>query len=437
MGGVPHHLAVVADGMAAGHLHAVSGLDVGDGAVGGIGSILDAFLIVIVAVIPLLSQLPQDVAAVRTGGNQHRLRAVQLGVAGPGGKLTHGGAVGGDVILAGIAQEDVHGVLSDGGSRALTGAAVGGQVAGGGLRQVGHIGAGGILAQPAGPGGQVEGFAAVGEGVAPRLVVVNGQTGPSGVGVAVVQSHQPPLAVHQDELVEGVGHIALVGHHVVIAVGDGHIGLAHREGQIGLVVQPVAGLVHLMAGTHIEVAVVLVAPQAAGIKGDGGVGPPQAGLAQAVPVLVVLHHPDDLGVVVLTGVLLAENHKVVVLTGIEAAPQVQLHLQIHRGDQLEIAVVGLGYQPGIGAPFHKISLGIDDFDTLEVFHPHQVVAVLVQVGVNGHRPVAVVGAAGNGGFQGRRFCGPGRRQHGDRHGQNTQTGKQAERLSFHCSFSFS
>ena len=94
-------------------------------------------------------------------------------------------------------------------------------------------------------------------------------------------------------------------------------------------VEPVAGLVHLMAGAYIEVSVVLVAPHAAGVKGDGGIGPPQAGLAQAVPVLIVLHHPDDLGIVVLTGVLLAEDHEIVVLTGIEAAPQVQLHVQIH------------------------------------------------------------------------------------------------------------
>ena len=90
----------------------------------------------------------------------------------------------------------------------------------------------------------------------------------------MVQRDQPALLVHQHQLVEGVGYIARGGiGHSGGRVGDGHVLLADCEGQAGLVVQTVGAGVHLVAGADVQQAAVLGAGKAAGVKGDGGVGP--------------------------------------------------------------------------------------------------------------------------------------------------------------------
>ena len=210
----------------------------------------------------------------------------------------------------------------------------------------------------------------------------------------MVQGDDVPAVVHQDELVKGVGDIAGRGvRHAGEGVGDGHVPLPDGEGQVGLVVQAVTAGVHLMGRADIEVAVVLVAAQAARVKGNIGVGPPQAGLSQAVPILVILHYPDDLGAVALAGVLLAEDQEVVVLPGEEAAPQRQLRLQGNGILKLEGGVVGLHHD--LLRTGHCGLAGVDVVDLLTgvILHPHQVLSVLVQIGADRDSPVAVVGAA--------------------------------------------
>ena len=191
----------------------------------------------------------------------------------------------------------------------------------------------------------------------------------------MVQGHDPPLLVDDQELVEGVAHIAVAGvHHVVIGIGDGHVALPHRHGQVGLVVQAVAAGVHLVAGADIQVPAVLVHAQGAGVKGHGGVGPPQAGLAQALPVLGVLHHPDHLGAVALRGVFLAEYKEVIVRPGEETAPAGQLHGDGAAGQVLEVGGVVLR---------HDLAAGI--------LHPSEAAGfVLKEVGVDRPAPGGIV-----------------------------------------------
>ena len=201
--------------------------------------------------------------------------------------------------------------------------------------------------------------------------------GRSGDGVAVVGRHQPPLLVHQHKLVEGVAHIALIdGAHPVLAVGNGHIRLPDAEDKVGLVVQPVpGGGVHGVAGMDIEHSVVFGAAEGAGVDGLVGVGPLQAGLAQPLPVLGVLHHPDDLLAVRLGGVVLAEDQKVIALAGKKSAEQGQLHGNGGGGEQLEILVIGLHHHRAV----HRL-------------HPGKAsVLPLIEVGLHGVGAVKVVG----------------------------------------------
>ena len=164
----------------------------------------------------------------------------------------------------------------------------------------------------------------------------------------MVQGHDPSPLIHQKELVEGVADIAVAGvHHIVEGIGDLHAGLIHRHGQVGLVVETIAAGVHLVAGAEVEIAAVLIHPQASSIEGHGGVGAQEAGLSQALPVLGVLHHPDDLHVIALRRVRLTENEEVVVRSGEEAAPEGELHGNGPAGLEYEVGRVVLHHDPAV------------------------------------------------------------------------------------------
>ena len=342
--GVPHRLSVVIDGGAVGQ-GAGGGLyragaagavvaDIREGSAGGA-----VFLVV-----------PQQVAAVQAGGNQ-------LGRGGTG--RGDGAAGGGNAVLGDVAQVDGTGTAA---RRAVI--VVGRHVAAAGLGQPAQGGPGGVVAGLAGEFLERDIGDQAAELAAARLGVVAHQGSPPGIGVAVVQGDDVLVAVHQHELVKGVAHVAHRGvHYLGIGVQNGHALLLHADGQVGLVVQAVAAGVHLVAGADVELAAVLVHPQGAGVKGGGGVGAVQAGLAQALPVLGVLHHPDDLGAVVLIGVLLAEHQEVVVRPGEEAAPQGQFHGDGAAGLEGEVGGVVLHHHlavdvlhPGetFGLIFHQV-----------------------------------------------------------------------------------
>ena len=353
VGDIPHHAVLPGDGLAVGQ-GGLGGLVLAGLPVGGVGQVVEG-----VADGGAALAVPQHVAAVQAGGGQHGGGAagqVDLHLPAPAAGLVH-------IVVVGI---PVAAALA----RAVV--AVGHDVAVTGLRQAAHRAAGGV--GPCGPGKLQHvavaaplAVAGAGEPARARVGVVLGEHHAPGVGVAVIQGHQTAVLIHEDELVEGVAHIAVGDvHHVVIGVGDGHVALPHRHGQVGLVVEAVVAGVHLMAGAEVEVAAVLVAPQAASVEGHGGVGPPQAGLPQAVPVLVVLDHPDDLGAVALGGVGLAEDQEVVVLPGEKAAPEGQLHGHRAAGLEGEGAVIVL---------HHDLPAG--------VLHPGQ--AAVVPVQVRGHR----------------------------------------------------
>ena len=194
----------------------------------------------------------------------------------------------------------------------------------------------------------------------------------------MIQGDDIGILIHQDKLVERVGHIARgdVGH-AGKGVGNLHVRLPDGEGQVGLVIEAVTGGIHRMAGVDVQVAAVFVHAQGAGFKVDGGVGPAQAGLPQTLPVPGILHHPDRLSIVVLRGVLLAEDEEVAVFPGEEPAPEGQLKGDGLGSQQLEAAVVGL----------HHNLLWPDDFDgavalvdlpACVMLHPHQVFPVLIR-----------------------------------------------------------
>src|SRR5699024_6416995 len=155
---------------------------------------------------------------------------------------------------------DVHGLEIDvpGATASCAVVVIGHHVALAGLSQPPYGGAGDVVAHCPGEGALLPHAAqsalveAVGEpaGGGVRIVAHEGH-GP-GIGIPVVQGHDPPLLVHKEKLVEGVAHIAVAGvHHVIVGVGDLHAGLVHGHGQVGLVVEAVVAGVHLVAGADV------------------------------------------------------------------------------------------------------------------------------------------------------------------------------------------
>ncbi len=379
VGDIPHDLTVIIDGLA-----------VRQGAFGGLvllRSSVRAVVEVIQGVIDDMSTLavPQQIAAVQSGGGQHR----GSGAGGLGdlrAPALSGGLVHPVVVHIAVAVS------------ALAVIVIAEHVAVPGLGQPADGGSGGV--GPYGPG-KLKQVAVAAPGVValapeparPGVGVVLAERHAPGVGVSVVDGHDAAVLVHKDELVEGVAHIAVgLVHHVVIGVGDSHAVLLHGDGHVGLVVQPVAGGIHLVAGADIEVAAVLVAAQGARIEGVYGVGPSEAGLTQPLPVLGVFDYPDDFLAVVLLHVVLAENQEVVVPSGVKAAPDGQLHGDGAAGpedkgtavvlhDDLLLALGGLQFSVHIGvAP-----------NAAGQLHPGQTaVWIFVQIGFDGGGPCGVV-----------------------------------------------
>ena len=353
VGDIPHHAAPVGDGLAVGQGRG-GGQRLAGHPVGGVGDVVEGIAYGAAAL-----AVPQHIAALQPGGGHQ------------GGGAARGAV---QLVLLALAGGLVHVLEVDGALSAAAHAVivVGHHISVRGLRQTAHRAAGGVGADGSGKGDQVHipapvGVPGPGEFAGGGVGVVAGEHGASGVGVAVVQGNDLAVLVHQNKLVEGVADVAVGDvHHVVEGIGDGHVALPHRHGQVGLVIEAVAAGVHLVAGADIQVAAVLVAAQAARVKGDGGVGPLQAGGAQPVPVLVILDHPDDLGGTALGGVGLAEDQEIIVGSGVEAAPDGQLRLQGPAGEQSKVPAVVLNDHLAAG-----------------VFHPGESAVVFVQVG--GHR----------------------------------------------------
>ena len=93
---------------------------------------------------------------------------------------------------------------------------------------------------------------------------------------------------------------------------------------------------------------------------------------QAVPLLVVLGHPDGLHAVALAGVVLTEDEEIIGLPGEEAAPLGQLEGDGPAGLELE----------GIGVLLHDDGAGLLA-QGLDELHTGQAVPVVVQVGLDG------------------------------------------------------
>ena len=225
---------------------------------------------------------------------------------------------------------------------------------------------------------------AAGKGVLPGGLVVADQDGAAGVAVPVVQGDNLPVAVYQDELVEGVAHGGGAGQALI---RDGHIGLAYREEHTDLVMQAVGVGIPCVAGVHIEHPVILRTPYSARNKGGIGLGP-----AQTLPVLGVLHHPDDLFAVVLLVVALAEDQEVVALAGEEAAEAGELCGHGVRREELEVLVVHLHrdgilgqlLHPGVAPIGAEVEIGVGQYGGVCV------VLVVPQVGgLGGHGRLAV------------------------------------------------
>ena len=161
-----------------------------------------------------------------------------------------------------------------------------------------------------------------------------------------------------------------------------------------------------VAGVHIEHPVVLRAPHSARNKGGIGLGPVQAGLAQAIPVLGVLHHPDDLFAVVLLVVALAENQEVVILAGEEAAEAGELCGHGVRREELEVLVVHLHrdgilgqlLHPGVAPIGAEVEIGAGQYGGVCVVLvvPHVVGLGGHGIGVGGHRALGGAGQHGDG-----------------------------------------
>ena len=268
---IPDHLAVEEDGLAVGK-GAGSSLDLAGGAVHAVVEIAEG--------VPdggAVLLVPQQVAALQSGRGQDRCCA-----GGSVERIPSAGAFGLVHIL------EVNGPVAAASAGAVV--AVGHHIAVGGFLQAAHGGAGGVVPGGASKGKQILVPAPVpigaGEFAGAGIGVVAHQDCAPRIGVAVIQGDDFAVLIHQDELVEGVGHIAIgYVHHVIVSVRDGHVALPYCHGQIGLVIEAVIAGVHLVAGADIQVAAVLVTPQAACVEGDHRVGSLQAGLPQPLPIL--------------------------------------------------------------------------------------------------------------------------------------------------------
>ena len=341
--------------------------------------------------------------------------AVGLGVIGDPVDL--GGLVG-EIVLGGGGDEDVavdiHQVC---GLFLVVGAACH-QIVGGGELEAAHADAGIIIMvggvhdlQNVDHGGPaVEGL-----GTGLGTVLEEGHT--AGVVVAVVHGQQA-LAVHPDELVEGVADVAVAAvQDSGELVGDGHVADADGDHHIGLVIQTVVGGVHLVAGADIEDAAAAVEAQGTGLEGGHGVGTVDAGVVHLFPVLGVADDAEDFLVVVLLIVFLAHHHEVVVGVHTQAAEDGQLQGDLLAGAEVEVLVVVFHNQLVVNA------LGADVF------------AVFTgQVGVDGCGPalgvdipvvVQIVAGGGGGCRQSRGY------QPEDQHQRKNQGND-----SFHGDFSF-
>ena len=111
---------------------------------------------------------------------------------------------------------------------------------------------------------------------ADRLVAI--EIRGAGTSVAVVERDEP-IAVEREELVEGMADIAVfVVHHVAAHVGDGHVTLAHEEGQVRLMTG-----IHLVAGVDIEIRAVLRHAQGARVERNGRILAIEADAVEALP----------------------------------------------------------------------------------------------------------------------------------------------------------
>ena len=135
----------------------------------------------------------------------------------------------------------------------------------GGLCQAADRSAGRVIAGLAGKISDTSAAAPLTIGLAGEFscrsfVVVPGMHDAAGIGVTMVQSYEVTILIDHQELVEGVADIAVAGvEDVVIGVGDGEVTLPHSHHEVGLMVQPVAAGIHLMACADVKIVAVFIA----------------------------------------------------------------------------------------------------------------------------------------------------------------------------------
>ena len=327
------------------------------------------------------------------------------------------GILVGEGILGGGGDEDVPVDLHQVGADLLVIGAACHQIVRGGKLKAAQTDAGVVVVIGGADDGQGidHGGLAV-EGLGTGLLAVLEQGHGPGIVVAVVHGQQG-IAVHPDELVEGMADIA-VGAVPDLGqlVRDLHVADAQGDHHVGLMVQTILGGVHLMGGADVEDIAAAVEAAGTGIEGDGGVGTIDAGVVHLFPVLGVADDPEDLLAVVLLEVGLAHHQEIVVGGHVNAAVEGQLQLDGLAGAELKV----------LGVIFHHQlvaqALGPDVFAVFigEVGVDRRGPALGVDI------PVAVqIAADGTTGSPGRR------NQTADQH-QSQDQGKNA----FHNGFSF-
>ena len=139
----------------------------------------------------------------------------------------------------------------------------------------------------------------------------------------------------------------------------------------------VSAFVHFPAGVDIQIPAGLGAAQAARPERNGDISAVEAVLAQAVPALVVLDHPDGLHTVAFAGVALPEDKEIVSFSRKEPAPLGQLKGNRPAGLELE----------GTAVVLHNDLVALAS----QILHPRQAAsAILEQIGGYSRGPVAVI-----------------------------------------------
>ena len=161
--------------------------------------------------------------------------------------------------------------------------------------------------------------------------------------VAVVERDEP-VSVEREKLIEGMADIAVFRIHRSAAhVGDGHVALAHAEGEVRLM----SGI-HLVRSVEIQIRAVLRHAKAAGIKRHLRIRAAQADAVQPQPRFGITHNADDLRGVAAARVFLAEDDEVRASTGEKAAEDRKLDRDLLLADDLAVHRVLLRHEPRAG-----------------------------------------------------------------------------------------